>query len=68
MPTPKHYDFTIEPLQAIRSWGLGFELGNVVKYISRAAHKGDEIGDLEKAKNYLDGYIQWRKEQTKWTP
>ena len=30
-----------------------FHIGNVIKYIARAPHKGNYIEDLEKAENYL---------------
>lgn len=41
----------------IEGWGLGFHLGNVLKYIVRAPHKGSEIRDLKKARWYLDRWI-----------
>ena len=34
--------------------GLNFHLGNVVKYILRSEHKGNELEDLEKAAWYLN--------------
>lgn len=55
---PKHYTFGIEVIDAIESWGLGFHLGNVVKYVSRAAHKGNELEDLRKAAWYLQRKIE----------
>ena len=30
-----------------------YHIGNVIKYIARAPHKGNYIEDLEKAENYL---------------
>lgn len=54
---PQHYggeDDPYEPIKVIRAWGLGFELGNVLKYIRRAGEKGDEIEDLEKGKTYFE--------------
>ena len=30
-----------------------YHIGNVLKYIARAPHKGNYIKDLEKAENYL---------------
>lgn len=57
---PQHYNFgTIEVIDYIRST-LGDEgcrdfcIGNVIKYISRAKHKGKPVEDLEKAKWYLE--------------
>lgn len=39
--TPPHYDFgdpAHEPDTVIAAWGLGFRLGNALKYIARATH------------------------------
>ena len=59
---PAHYTYSpIEPIDAIEAWGLGFRDGNVVKYIARAKHKGDEIGDLEKALDYLTRHLESRR-------
>ena len=55
---PPHYTFSrIEVIDAIEAWGLGFHLGNVVKYVARSAHKGDRLNDLKKARWYLDRAI-----------
>ena len=32
---------------------VSFHIGNAIKYIARAPHKGSYIEDLEKAENYL---------------
>lgn len=54
---PPHYTFgSIEVIDAIEDWGLGFHLGNVVKYVARAPHKNG-IEDLKKARWYLDRAI-----------
>ena len=59
---PSHYNIgSIEPIDAIYEWQLNFNLGNTVKYIARAGHKGDAIEDLEKARFYLDDEIRRRK-------
>lgn len=52
---PAHYggDTTYEAIKVIEAWGLGFCLGNTVKYISRAGKKGDKLEDLKKAAWYL---------------
>lgn len=51
---PAHYNVgSIEVIDAIEAWGLGFCLGNVVKYVARAGHKGDAAEDLKKAAWYL---------------
>jgi hypothetical protein len=62
---PPHYggeDNTYEAIKVIEAWGLGFNLGNSVKYICRAGKKGQgdklHLYDLEKARWYLDRKIQ----------
>lgn len=56
---PAHYTFsTVEVLDAIEAWSLPYHLGNVVKYVARAKHKGQEIQDLEKAAFYLCRHIE----------
>ncbi len=60
---PVHYggkDNVYEAIKVIDAWGLGFSLGNTVKYISRAGKKdkGKELEDLKKAQWYLNHYIQ----------
>ena len=60
---PPHYGGASakhEAISVIEEWNLGFHLGNVVKYISRAGKKPDQttIDDLKKAKWYLERYIQ----------
>ena len=56
---PSHYTFgSIEVIDAIEAWQLGFHLGNVVKYAVRAARTGKYLEDLRKARWYLDREIQ----------
>ena len=55
---PNHYNEGIEAIDVIESWGLNFHVGNVIKYMLRAPHKGEEIQDLEKAKWYLDRHLE----------
>jgi len=59
---PQHYggDTVYEVIKVIHAWGLGFDLGNAVKYIARAGKKdpAKEIEDLEKAKFYLESRIK----------
>lgn len=38
-------------------YGLNFNRGNVLKYITRAGRKEDEVKDLEKALDYLQREI-----------
>ena len=62
---PSHYTEgrKYEPKDVIRDWGLNFNLGCVVKYISRAGRKDDILQDLEKARQYLDFEIEAVKEE-----
>ncbi len=54
----EHYkQHTIEAIDVIRDWDLGFELGNVIKYIARHNHKGTPLKDLAKAEWYLREYM-----------
>ena len=56
---PPHYTTGgIETIDFIEAKGLGYNLGNAVKYISRAEHKGNVLEDLKKAAFYLDREIQ----------
>lgn len=51
---PAHYTAGgIETIDFIEAKELGYNLGNVVKYITRADHKGLRKQDLEKAMWYL---------------
>ena len=55
---PYHYKVGgIETIDFIEAKKLGYHLGNAVKYISRADHKGNRLQDLEKAKWYIDRAI-----------
>ena len=61
---PAHYggaDNPYEAIKVIEAWGLGFCLGNTVKYISRAGKKGDAVEDLKKAAWYLSREIERRQ-------
>ena len=56
---PSHYNMgKYEAIDVIEDWGLGFNLGNTIKYISRAGHKDSIVQDLKKAMWYLDREIQ----------
>ena len=62
---PQHYGGDEDPYEAIKvieAWGLGFHLGNTIKYIARAGKKGCEVTDLEKAVWYLQRHIERIKE------
>ena len=55
---PPHYTIGgIETIDFIEAKGLDYNLGNVVKYVARADHKGNKLQDLEKARWYLDRAI-----------
>lgn len=62
MPDPVNhpYHYTtggIETIDFIEAKQLNYNLGNVVKYITRADHKGNRVEDLRKAKWYLEREI-----------
>lgn len=51
---PSHYaqaSTTIEPIDVLRY--APFDLGNALKYMVRAGHKGAELTDWKKAEKYL---------------
>jgi hypothetical protein len=55
---PPHYtQGGIETIDFIEAKALSYNLGNVVKYITRADHKGNKVEDLMKARWYLDREI-----------
>lgn len=52
---PEHYKTGgIETIDFIEAKQLGYHLGNVIKYITRADHKGNRLEDLKKAQWYLN--------------
>lgn len=56
---PDHYKVGgIETIDFIEAKQLNYHLGNVVKYITRADHKGKRLEDLKKARWYLDREIE----------
>lgn len=62
---PAHYNAgSIEVIDAIDDWDLGFSLGNAVKYIARADHKGKKLEDLKKAQWYLNHEIERLEKKT----
>ena len=61
---PKHYTKAkIEPVDFIEAQRLGFHQANIIKYITRAPHKGSQNDDYMKALNYL-----WRLITGEWMP
>ena len=56
---PDHYNRgKYEAIDVIEDWQMNFNLGNALKYLSRAGHKDDIIQDLKKARWYIDREIQ----------
>ena len=55
--SPSHYGGSWEVGDFIRSQKLNFHLGNAVKYIARADHKGSRTQDLQKAIHYLQNEL-----------
>jgi len=56
---PAHYKTGgIETIDFIEAKKLNYNLGNVVKYVTRADHKGNRLEDLKKARWYLDREIE----------
>ena len=57
--SPAHYTAGgIETIDFIEAKKLGYNLGNCVKYLSRADHKGKRLEDLQKAAWYLQREIE----------
>lgn len=55
---PAHYTAGgAETIDFIEAKKLCYHLGNVVKYVTRAEHKGSRLEDLQKARWYLDREI-----------
>ena len=62
---PAHYTGHPSGIECIEiTRHMGFNLGNALKYIWRADHKGNAIEDLKKARWYLDDEIKRREGQT----
>ena len=56
---PSHYTVGgIETIDFIEAKGLNYNLGNVVKYITRSDYKGNKHQDLQKALWYLNRELQ----------
>jgi hypothetical protein len=53
--SPSHYTVGgIETIDFIEAKKLDYNLGNVVKYVTRADYKGNKLEDLQKALWYLN--------------
>ena len=56
---PEHYNAgAIEVIDVIEDWELDFHLGNAIKYIARAEHKGKYKEDIKKAIWYLNRKLE----------
>lgn len=71
---PSHYAYgKIEPIDFIEDKGFNFNLGNVIKYVSRCGKKksasmsdaAKAIEDLKKARYYLEREIAKREKEYK---
>jgi hypothetical protein len=63
---PAHYGGENDPYECIKvieAWGLGFNVGNALKYLCRAGKKPgvDTIEDLHKAVWYLLREVEWQR-------
>ncbi len=66
---PTHYNSNPSGVECIVvAEHMSFCLGNTMKYIWRAGHKGDALEDLKKARWYLDREIQRLEQQQKKEP
>ena len=54
---PSHYNQGIETIEYIESWSMNFNTGNVIKYVTRAGYKCNQLEDLKKAMWYLQREI-----------
>ena len=62
---PQHYNKGIEVIDFIESWGMDFNTGNAIKYLSRHKYKEKPLEDLKKARWYVDRLIKnFEKENT----
>jgi Protein of unknwon function (DUF3310) len=61
---PAHYKSHPSGIEVIEitKW-MSFTLGNTIKYIMRADHKGKRLEDLKKARWYLDLEIQMEEQR-----
>lgn len=57
---PQHYrSGGIEAIEVIEAFGLGYHLGNAIKYLLRAGRKtASPLEDLRKARWYIDREIE----------
>ena len=62
-----HYDNgkDYDVIDIIQDFDLGFNKGNVIKYLCRAGKKDDELQDLYKAKDYIEREIEFVRAKAK---
>ena len=66
---PAHYNTTsLQPIEVIEEFRLGFHLGNAIKYLARAGLKGDYAEDLGKARWYLKRRISFGVAEGNYAP
>ena len=59
---PRHYNVHPSGVECIQiTEHMGFNAGNVIKYVWRADEKGDDLEDLKKAQWYLAREIARRE-------
>jgi len=63
--TQTHYEGNgkYDVIDIINDYRLNFNRGNILKYVIRAGRKQDKLGDLLKAKDYLEREIQIVREE-----
>lgn len=59
---PRHYADLgrYSSLHVTEAWEAGYHIGQVLKYLQRAPHKGTELDDLRKARWYLQRHLWLR--------
>lgn len=60
----EHYQLPIQPIEFIHKNQLGFEVGNIIKYLCRFKRKNGKE-DLLKARHYLDLLIEFEYPEEK---
>lgn len=63
---PRHYNQHPSGVEAITiAEHMGFNVGNAIKYLFRADHKGAPLDDLRKAAWYINREIERRTKNAK---
>jgi hypothetical protein len=60
-----HYDSgkDYDIIDVCNDYSLNFNRGNILKYVARAGKKKDELGDLLKAKDYIEREINFLRNE-----